>query len=90
VDEGDADVALRSEGCSAPRPWGNGPGDRYGAHAHDRHKVLFCLRGSITFTTPDGDVELSEGDRLDLAPGTVHSAIVGPDGVECVEAWRPG
>jgi quercetin dioxygenase-like cupin family protein len=51
---------------------------------------LFCLRGSITFTTPDGDVELSEGDRLDLAPGTVHSAIVGPEGVDCVEAWRPG
>jgi mannose-6-phosphate isomerase-like protein (cupin superfamily) len=86
---GDADAAFRSEGCSTTRPWGNAPGDRYGAHAHDQHKVLFCLSGSITFHTPDGDVELSQGDRLDLPPGTEHSATVGPRGVECVEAWKP-
>ena len=85
----DAEAAFDAEGCTAPRVWGNSPGDRYGSHSHDQHKVLFCLRGSITFNTPDGDVELWEGDRLDLPPGTEHSAIVGPKGVECVEAWKP-
>jgi quercetin dioxygenase-like cupin family protein len=48
--------------------------------------VLFCLAGSIVFHTEDGDIELTAGDRLDLEPGTRHSATVGPDGCECVEA----
>jgi cupin superfamily acireductone dioxygenase involved in methionine salvage len=50
--------------------------------------VLFCLRGSIVFHTPEGDVEMGPGDRLDLGPGTEHAATVGPNGVECVEASR--
>lgn len=77
-----------AEGCSAPRSWGNGPGDTYGRHAHAYHKVLFCLEGSITFHLPEGDVELGPGDRLDLEPGTEHAATVGPNGCGCVEASR--
>jgi Cupin domain len=80
--------AFAAEGTSGPRFWGNGPGDRYGRHSHGYHKVLFCLDGSITFHTDDGDVELRAGDRLDLEPGTEHGATVGPDGCECVEASR--
>ncbi len=30
--------------------------------------------------------ELSPGDRMDLEPGVVHGATVGPAGVRCVEA----
>jgi quercetin dioxygenase-like cupin family protein len=48
--------------------------------------VLFCLAGSIVFHTDDGDIELTAGDRLDLEAGTSHSATVGRDGCECVEA----
>ena len=84
-----AQAAFEAEGCSAPRSWGNAPGERYGAHSHDRHKVLFCVEGSITFHVSGDDVELGAGDRLDLPPGTEHAATVGPHGVECVEAWRP-
>lgn len=80
--------AFRAEGCSAPRPWGNGPGDTYGRHAHGYHKVLFCLDGSITFHLDEGDVELQPGDRLDIGPGTEHGATVGPNGCSCVEASR--
>jgi len=79
-------AALEAEGSSPPRFWANGPGDRYGSHDHPFHKVLFCLAGSIVFHTDDGDVELTAGDRLDLEPGTSHSATVGPDGCACVEA----
>ena len=82
----DALAAMRAEGCSAPRHWGNAPGDRYGAHAHDYDKVLYCLEGSITFHTDDGDVTLTEGDRLDIPAGTRHAATVGPAGCACVEA----
>ena len=78
---------FRAEGLS-PHGWGNAPGDRYGNHEHGYHKVLYCLSGSIVFHTAEGDVELHPGDRLDVEPGTDHSATVGPGGVECVEASK--
>ena len=81
-----ARAILEAEGCSSPRSWGNGPGDRYGTHDHTFHKVLFCLSGSIVFHTDEGDIELTAGDRLDIEAGTSHSATVGPHGCECVEA----
>ena len=84
----DVERALEAEGL-APRRWGNPSGDRYGWHAHVEHKVLYCVEGSIVFHTHEGDLELHAGDRLDLTPGTDHAATVGPDGVECVEAYRP-
>jgi hypothetical protein len=84
----EADAAFAAEGCSPPRPWSNRPGDTYATHRHGYHKVLFCLSGSIVFHTDNGNVALHAGDRLDLEPNTDHSAIVGPDGVECVEASR--
>lgn len=71
-----------------PHRWANTPGYRYGQHAHDYHKVLFCVDGSIVFHTDDGDLSLAPGDRLDLPPGTAHSATVGPKGVVCLEAAR--
>ena len=81
---------LRAEGL-APGSWGNGPGDVYGAHAHAYDKVLVCAAGSITFGLPTrGErAELRVGDRLDLPAGTEHDAIVGPDGVTCLEAHLP-
>ena len=42
------------------------------------------------FHTDAGDLELTEGDRLDLPEGSLHAASVGPDGCECVEAYRAG
>ncbi len=86
--QADALAVFASEGCSAPRPWGNGPGDRYGWHSHRYHKVLFCIAGSIVFHTREGDLKLTAGDRLDLEPGTEHAATVGPTGCDCVEASR--
>jgi len=81
------DAYFRDEGLS-PQPWGNGPGDRYGAHTHRYHKVLYCVSGGIVFHTADGDLELAPGDRLDVEPDTRHSATVGPTGVECLESAR--
>jgi quercetin dioxygenase-like cupin family protein len=80
---------FRQENLS-PRWWSNAPGDSYSAHSHPYHKVLYCARGSITFRIElDGrELELRPGDRLDIPPGTEHSAVVGPAGVACVEAPR--
>ena len=71
-----------------PSWWSSAPGDRYTAHSHAYRKVLYCARGGIRFTIDDGGetIDLGPGDRLDLPPGTVHSALVSPEGVTCVEA----
>jgi quercetin dioxygenase-like cupin family protein len=81
---------LRAEGLPAGS-WSNGPGDRYAAHAHGYDKVLVVASGSIRFGLVDrGETaELTVGDRLDLPAGTRHDAIVGPDGVVCLEAHAP-
>ncbi len=85
----DIEAKMREVGLSSLRRWGNAPGDTYGWHEHEYHKVLYCLSGSIVFhTRTDGDLELGPGDRLDIEPGTAHAATVGDEGVECVEAPR--
>ncbi|MDQ4132119.1 MAG: cupin domain-containing protein [Actinomycetota bacterium] len=81
------EARFRREGLD-PQSWGNAPGDTYGWHEHTYHKVLYCVSGSIVFHTPDGDLHLEAGDRLDLDPGTQHAATVGADGVQCMEAPR--
>jgi quercetin dioxygenase-like cupin family protein len=88
--EGALRRAMEAEGLS-PYAWGNGPGDRYSAHAHAYHKVIYCVQGSIRFYLPDlnGALELRAGDRLDLPALVRHSAVVGPDGVLCLEGHRP-
>lgn len=79
--------AFEAEGLE-PQTWSNQPGFTYAEHTHPRHKVLFCLDGSITFRLPHRDVAMGHGDRLDLPAGTPHAAVVGPDGVTCMEAFR--
>lgn len=78
---------FRSEGLVS-RAWSNQPDYVYPEHNHSYHKVLFCVEGSIVFHTPDGDLALQPGDRLDVDAGTPHSATVGEDGVTCIEAAR--
>ena len=81
---------LRGEatGCYS---WSNGNGDRYAPHSHAYEKVLYCVEGSITFVLEAQDgkrIELKAGDRMVLAEGTVHSAVVGPSGCTCIEGER--
>jgi len=83
----DLEARLRAEHLD-PGAWSNGAGVRYGAHEHGYDKVLVCARGSITFGLGVGGeaVQLRVGDRLELPAGTAHDAVVGPDGVTCLEA----
>jgi quercetin dioxygenase-like cupin family protein len=80
---------LRGEatGCYS---WSNGPRDRYAPHSHAYEKVLYCVAGSITFVLEGEGRELllKAGDRMVLPAGTVHSALVGPDGCVCIEGQR--
>lgn len=78
---------MESEGLR-PYVWSNSPGDVYGAHSHGYHKVIFVVQGSIVFGLPEvGDeAALTRGDRLDLPAGVTHNAVVGREGVVCLEA----
>jgi uncharacterized protein YjlB len=81
---------LRGEGLD-PGAWSNGPGDRYDAHDHGYDKVIVVASGSIRFGLPasGATVDLAVGDRMELPAATPHDALVGPDGVTCLEAHRP-
>lgn len=84
----EADVLrmIAEKGLSGYR-WSNHPGDDYGEHSHAFHKIIFVIQGSITFGLPLEEIQISlnAGDRLDLARDTVHNAIVGAQGVVCLE-----
>ena len=45
---------LHDEGLSY-YPWSNAPNDLYVPHLHTYHKIIYILRGSITFILPDED-----------------------------------
>ena len=78
---------LHNEGLSF-YSWSNSPNDLYAPHLHTYDKIIYVVRGSITFILPDEDQQLtlSTGDRLELPENTVHSAAVGSQGVTCFEA----
>jgi len=87
---GDLARRLREQGLE-PAGWANGPGDRYAAHAHGYDKVIVVEHGSIRFGLPatNDAIDLEAGDRLELPAGTTHDALVGSDGVACLEAHLP-
>ncbi|MEP7105934.1 MAG: cupin domain-containing protein [Chloroflexota bacterium] len=80
---------LEAEATACYR-WSNGPGDRYSAHVHDYEKILYCEEGSIVFRleAEAREVALEAGDRMVLAAGMRHSAVVGPGGCMFVEGRR--
>ena len=73
-----------------PYTWSNEPHDTYSAHKHNFNKVIYVVRGSITFGLPvvKRQVTLNAGDRLEIPAGTVHDAQVGVEGVVCLEARK--
>ena len=80
---------MTKEGLS-PYSWSNGPHNIYAAHSHSYNKVIYVVQGSITFGLPELDKQLTlkAGDRLDLPAGVVHDAVVGSQGVVCLEAHK--
>jgi uncharacterized protein YjlB len=80
---------MVDEGLS-PYSWSNGPYDIYAAHSHSYNKVIYVVQGSITFGLPElgKQLTLKAGDRLDLPAGVFHEAVVGSQGVICLEAHK--
>ena len=88
--ESDLRKQMQSQGLS-PYTWSNGPHERYTVHSHSYQKVLYCVEGSIRFMLPDvegdaGILDLVAGDCMILPAHVRHSAVVGSQGVTCLEA----
>jgi hypothetical protein len=75
--------SLRDAGLD-PSTWSSAPRTTFAEHAHHRAKRLFVLRGAIRF---NGEVVRAPAG-IRISAGHRHSAAVGDDGVECVEAFE--
>ena len=82
---------MKAEGLT-PYAWSNAPNDRYPPHVHGYHKVIYVVQGSITFILPSTgeEITLHAGDRLELPAEVEHAALVGAEGVACLEGHKPG
>lgn len=80
---------MHAEGLD-PYQWSNNPSAVYDVHAHPYHKVIYVVSGSIVFELPDRKEQavLEAGDRLELPAGTRHGAVVGNQGVVCLEGHQ--
>jgi quercetin dioxygenase-like cupin family protein len=90
VDGGDSGGDRFAEAGLEPSTWDAPPGALFAEHAHPQAKLLTCRAGSIRFVMhPSGEIlELAEGDWLELPAGQRHSAVAGPAGVRCAEAFH--
>jgi len=77
---------LEMQGYSASR-WIKDAGFKFPPRRDDYDKVILVVRGSITYRVPlaNEDFALHPGDRLELPAGFAHDALVGPEGVLCLE-----
>ncbi len=68
--------------------WSHEPNDILPSHTHGYHKILYIVAGDVRFEFPTVNLNLNvkQGDRLDLPAGIRHNGIVGTKGVSCLEA----
>lgn len=82
---------LQNEGLE-PDIWSNESDYHYPVHNHVYTKVIYCARGFIDFLFPNEKktIRLQAGDKMVVPQGVEHGAIVGENGVTCVEGHRHG
>lgn len=70
-----------------------GPGGEVSRHVHDGEEMLMVVEGSaaLTLASPDGSqirvVQLDAGHGFTIAPGMIHSAVAGPQGLRATATW---
>jgi quercetin dioxygenase-like cupin family protein len=73
---------LTEEGFPYVYEWHDEAGTVYPPHAHKDKVSMYILGGGLTFRFDDEEVTLKEGDRFDVPPGKVHTAIVSENGCD--------
>ena len=65
-----------------------GPDAEVPRHYHYGEEFIYVIGGSVTLFRPGlPDLVLQAGDAVRIAPGTVHRARTGPDGLRAVSNW---
>lgn len=70
-----------------------GPGGEVPRHAHEGEEMLVVTDGSaaLHLASPDGSqlriVQLDAGHGFVIAPGTIHWAVAGPQGLRATATW---
>jgi quercetin dioxygenase-like cupin family protein len=77
---------LEKEGWTNIYEWQDKPGTVYPEHSHEGQVVLMVTEGAIDFTIGGVTHHLIAGDRFDVPPHTLHTAVVGPQGAQFVVA----
>ncbi len=80
VDRAALIAALEAEDLLVTE-WTDDAGASYAPHTHAHAEVRVVVEGSITIVAGGREHLLRAGDRIDLAPGQVHSATIGDAGV---------
>ena len=74
--------ALRSRDLSLPA------GAEVPRHYHAGEEFVYVITGSVTLRRKgEPDLLMNAGDGLRIAPGTVHSAVAGPNGFRAIATY---
>jgi quercetin dioxygenase-like cupin family protein len=73
---------LKDEGFLHVYEWKDAPNAVYPNHSHKGKVSFYVLNGDIAVTLGGIERVINAGDRLDIPPGTEHSAKVGANGCE--------
>ena len=85
----DLEDLVKGEGLE-PDVWGNEADYQYPIHNHNYTKIIYCVRGWVDFLFPQErrTIRLEPGDKMTVPVGTDHGAIVGENGVTCIEGHK--
>lgn len=76
-------LILEREGFPIIYEWEDAPNTEYPEHSHKGRVTLFIVDGSVTFSGAI-NTTLSKGQRFDVPPNVMHSAIVGVNGCKYI------
>ena len=71
---------LRRDGLTRICVWRDAPGATYPDHTHPGLTAHIILDGEMTLTMNGETRTYLAGERCDVPAGTIHSALVGPQG----------
>lgn len=79
--EGEFRKKLNEEGYRDPHVYEIPPGTEKQMHTHGESVMSLVLKGEFTLVTEGGSVTYKEGDWCENPARSIHTEIVGPEGV---------
>lgn len=73
-------MQLEGEGYTNVSAWLDSPDFSYSEHTHQFATAHIIISGFMTLMMNGVEHQLRPGDRVDVPVGTLHTAVMGPDG----------